>query len=42
MQGLGNMDHGISQARRGWLGPGDVLNTRPLGELRRLLKDTMT
>jgi DNA polymerase (family 10) len=29
---------GIGQARRGWLETGDVLNTRPLGELRKLLK----
>lgn len=31
------MRFGIGQARRGWLEPGDVLNTRPLGELRALL-----
>ncbi|MCM2329927.1 MAG: DNA polymerase/3'-5' exonuclease PolX [Pseudomonas sagittaria] len=29
---------GIGQARRGWLEARDVLNTRPLGEVRRLLK----
>ena len=29
---------GIDQARRGWLEPGDVINTRKLGELRRLLR----
>ncbi len=29
---------GVGQARRGWLSRRDVLNTRPLGELRRLLK----
>jgi DNA polymerase (family 10) len=28
---------GVDQARRGWLTADDVLNTRPLGELRRLL-----
>jgi DNA polymerase (family 10) len=28
---------GIDQARRGWLTPVDVLNTRPLDELRRLI-----
>ena len=28
---------GIGQARRGWLAAADVLNTRPLPELRRLL-----
>lgn len=32
------MKYGISQARRGWLEPGDVINTRPLGELRKLLR----
>jgi DNA polymerase (family 10) len=32
-----NLDFGVGQARRGWLGPGQVLNTRPLGELRRWL-----
>ena len=32
-----NLRFGIGQARRGWLSPGDVLNTRPLRELRRLL-----
>jgi DNA polymerase (family 10) len=29
---------GIDQARRGWLTADDVLNTRPLSELRKLLK----
>lgn len=32
------MRFGIGQARRGWLEPGDVINTRPLAELRKLLK----
>lgn len=36
--GLDNMRHGIAQARRGWLEPGDVLNTRSLKELRSILK----
>jgi DNA polymerase (family 10) len=31
------MGFGVDQARRGWLGPGDVLNTRSLTELRSLL-----
>ena len=30
--------YGIDQARRGWLEPGDVLNTRSLGDLKRILK----
>jgi len=32
---------GITQARRGWLEKDDVLNTRSLGALRKLLKATM-
>jgi DNA polymerase (family 10) len=32
------MRFGIDQARRGWLEAGDVLNSRPLDELRKLLK----
>jgi DNA polymerase (family X) len=28
---------GVDQARRGWLAPSDVLNTRPVGELRQLI-----
>jgi DNA polymerase (family 10) len=35
---LALMRFGIGQARRGWLEPGDVINTRGLGELRKLLK----
>lgn len=37
----GNLDYmrfGIDQARRGWLEPDDVLNTRKLHDLRKLLK----
>ena len=29
---------GIDQARRGWLTADDVINTKPLAELRKLLK----
>jgi DNA polymerase (family 10) len=36
-----NLRYGIGQARRGWLEAKDVLNTRPLAQLRRLLKRTM-
>jgi DNA polymerase (family 10) len=32
------MRFGIGQARRGWLEAGDVLNTRTLDELRKLLR----
>jgi DNA polymerase (family 10) len=35
---LGYMRFGIDQARRGWLEAGDVINTRPLTELRELMK----
>lgn len=33
---------GINQAQRGWLRKEDVLNSRPLGSLRKLLRETMT
>jgi len=32
------MRFGVDQARRGWLEAGDVVNTRPLAQLRRLLR----
>ncbi len=32
---------GVTEARRGWLEPGDVLNARPLAALRNLLRRTM-
>jgi DNA polymerase (family 10) len=32
-----NLDYGIGQARRGWLEKDDVLNTRPLREVRAWL-----
>ncbi len=35
---LGFMTFGIDQARRGWLEPDDVINTRPLAALRKLLR----
>ncbi|MGZ5514926.1 MAG: DNA polymerase/3'-5' exonuclease PolX [Candidatus Aminicenantales bacterium] len=35
---LALMRFGIGQARRGWLEPADVINTRSLPELRQLLK----
>ena len=38
---LDHMQFGVGQARRGWLEKQDVLNTRPLKELRKLLKQTM-
>jgi len=37
-EAFGLMRFGIDQARRGWLGPADVINTRLLAELRKLLK----
>lgn len=39
--GVGELDFmrfGVDQARRGWIGAADVLNTRPLAELRALLR----
>jgi DNA polymerase (family 10) len=38
---LANLRYGVGQARRGWLEKSDVLNTRPLAALRKLLKRTM-
>ena len=35
---LGNMRYGIFQARRGWLSADDVVNTRRVADLLRLLK----
>jgi DNA polymerase (family 10) len=35
---LGLMRFGLGQARRGWIEPADVINTRRLPELRKLLK----
>ncbi len=32
------MRFGVGQARRGWLEPDDVLNTRPVEELLKLLR----
>lgn len=36
-----NLAYGVGQARRGWLGKDDVLNTRPLKALRALLRQTL-
>jgi DNA polymerase (family X) len=33
VRGLGNMQLAVATARRGWLTAGDVVNTRPLGEV---------
>jgi DNA polymerase (family 10) len=38
---LDHLRFGVGQARRGWLGAADVLNTRPLDELQPLLDITM-
>ncbi len=35
---LGNMRFGVDQARRGWVGPDDVINTRDLKGLRQALQ----
>jgi DNA polymerase (family 10) len=36
--GFRNMRFGVDQARRAWLTAEDVVNTRPLGELRKILR----
>ena len=38
VNGFQYMRFGIDQARRGWLSADDVINTRPLADLRKLLK----
>lgn len=38
---LDHIGFGVGQARRGWLEKGDVLNTRSLAQLRKLLQRTM-
>ena len=37
-ENLRSMEFGVATARRGWLRADDVVNTRPLAELRRLLR----
>jgi DNA polymerase (family X) len=37
---LGNLDDGVRQARRGWAQRADVVNTRPITALRKLLGRT--
>ena len=36
--GLANIRFGVDQAHRGWLEADDVISSRPLTELRKLLK----
>lgn len=38
VEGLRDLDGGVTQARRGWLSADTVLNTRSLPALRRWLK----
>ena len=38
LSALANLEFGVAQARRAWLGPDQILNTRPWGEVKRLLK----
>jgi DNA polymerase (family X) len=35
---LSNLEFGVAQARRAWLGPEQILNTRPWGSVKNLLK----
>ena len=41
MDSFDHLRYGVGQARRGWLEKDDVVNTRPLGELQKLLRRTM-
>ena len=36
--GFGNIRFGVDQGRRGWLEAADVINTRPLSQLRKMLR----
>ncbi len=38
LSALANLEFGVAQARRAWLGPDQILNTRPWGEVKKLLK----
>jgi DNA polymerase (family X) len=40
LSALANLEFGVAQARRAWLGPDQILNTRPWGEVKKLLKRT--
>jgi DNA polymerase (family 10) len=37
IDGLRDVRYGVGIARKGWLGPADVLNTRPLAGLQKIL-----
>ena len=41
INGFDNLKYGIGQARRGWLEKADILNTRSVTKIRKLLKKTM-
>jgi DNA polymerase (family 10) len=41
-RGLGTLRWGVLVARRGWVGPADVLNTRSFGDFRALLRRNHT
>ena len=38
LSALSNLEFGVAQARRAWLGPDQIVNTRPWREVKRLLK----
>lgn len=38
MTALGNLRWGVQVARRAWAEPDDILNTRPIDDIRRLLR----
>jgi DNA polymerase (family 10) len=35
------LDLGVAQARRGWIEAADVINTRPLATLRKMIRATV-
>jgi DNA polymerase (family 10) len=42
VKALGNLRWGVQMARRAWATPDDVINTRGLDELRRMLRRNRT
>jgi DNA polymerase (family 10) len=37
---MGNIAYGVATARRAWLTPGDIANTRPWSDFKKLLGQT--
>jgi DNA polymerase (family 10) len=38
LEGLDDVNYGVMAARKGWLAPEDVINTRPPGEVANILR----